>query len=364
MASHYEESMQRDIERIRGKVASMAALVEQALTAVLRAFVTRNRQLAYTVILRDRRVDELEKEIDRLCLEFFVRQQPAAKHLRFAYTAIKINQELERIGDYAESIARQVLKLSNVGGGVPVGRFEEIAQRSIPMLHAAVQSFLDEDPDLALRTIPVEDEVDGLKSSINAELFKLQQNGAIPPKALTPLMTVARRFERVSDQAQNICEDVVYMITGEYTKHLGGDVWRMVFVDDNNCASQMAEAIGNSLNQPQFVFSGAGLASDGIDPAMSEFLRRKGLDISRAIPRLVEHVPNVEFAQILVALTPEARHAFPLARKAVRLDWAEEVGPCPVDSAADQEAAFEATYRVLHQNISDVCQAVLADHIQ
>src|SRR6185369_12974081 len=92
------------------KVSEMGGLAEQALRDCLSALRNRNRQLAYTVILRDSRIDELEKEVDRLCLEFLVRQQPVAGPLRFAYSTIRINLELERVGDYAESIARQVLK--------------------------------------------------------------------------------------------------------------------------------------------------------------------------------------------------------------------------------------------------------------
>ena len=107
--THYEETLQRDIERIRAKVRQMGSLAEAALKTSMRALVERNRQTAYSVIVRDQRIDELEKEIDRLCLEFIVRQQPVAGTLRFAYAAIKINSELERVGDYAESIARQVV---------------------------------------------------------------------------------------------------------------------------------------------------------------------------------------------------------------------------------------------------------------
>src|SRR5216110_1350789 len=105
MRSHYEETLQRDIKAIQAKLTKMAQLDERALRDSLKALVERNRQLAYAVILRDQYIDELEKEIDRLCLEFLVRQQPAGAHLRFAYATIKINLELERIGDYAESIA-------------------------------------------------------------------------------------------------------------------------------------------------------------------------------------------------------------------------------------------------------------------
>ena len=250
MATHYEESLQRDIDRIRGKVKEMATLVESALDACLRALIERNRQMAYSIILRDQRIDALEKEIDRLCLEFIVRQQPVAKHLRFAYVTIKINQEVERIGDYAESIARQILKMTNLDCPIPLDRYRQIAGLSIPMLRDAVHAYLTENTELALKTQVVEEEVDGLKSVINAELFQLRQADKIPLEALTPLMTIARRFERVSDQARNICEETLYMISGEYQKHAGGDTWRVLFIDEHNaCRSQMAEGIASAMNQ-------------------------------------------------------------------------------------------------------------------
>src|ERR1041384_5076672 len=110
--SHLERSLQRDIDRIRSKILDMSARGEWALKTSLRALRENNRQLAYAVILRDQRIDELEKEVDRLCLEFLVRQQPVAGPLRLAYATIRINLELERVGDYAEGIARQILKLT------------------------------------------------------------------------------------------------------------------------------------------------------------------------------------------------------------------------------------------------------------
>src|SRR5947209_13966258 len=148
MRSHYEETLQRDIKAIQAKVTKMAQLDERALRDSLKALVERNRVLAYAVILRDQYIDELEKEVDRLCLEFLVRQQPAGAHLRFAYAAIKINLELERIGDYAESIARQVLKISNLQPQPSYEKYVAIANLSIPMLQQAVQSFVDQNPDL------------------------------------------------------------------------------------------------------------------------------------------------------------------------------------------------------------------------
>ena len=105
--THFEETLQRDIGLVRAKVKEMAVLSERALRASLQALVQRNRQLAYGVILRDQYIDELETDLNRLCLEFLVRHQPVAGHLRFVFTAVQINKELERIGDYAESVARR-----------------------------------------------------------------------------------------------------------------------------------------------------------------------------------------------------------------------------------------------------------------
>src|SRR5687768_636673 len=158
MNTHYEETLQRDIDRIRRKVTDMAGLAEGALRSCLQALADRNRQLTYSVILRDQRIDELEKEIDRLCLEFIVRQQPVAGTLRFAYATIKINSELERVGDYAESIARHVLALLDMTDvEVPIERFAEIANLAIPMLHDAVQAFVRGDTDLARKAMETED---------------------------------------------------------------------------------------------------------------------------------------------------------------------------------------------------------------
>src|SRR6185436_1510419 len=110
-------------------------------------------------------------ELDRLCLEFLIRQQPVARHLRFAYITIKVNLELERIGDYAESIARQVLKLSKQEAAVPMERYQQLAAIAIPMLRDSVKAFIAGDVVLARDVISREAETDALRSQINADVF-------------------------------------------------------------------------------------------------------------------------------------------------------------------------------------------------
>src|SRR5688572_1506873 len=299
MTTHLEATLQRDIDVIRGKIQDMARRGEHALTTCLKALQESNRQLAYSVILRDRHIDELEKQVDRLCLEFIIRQQPVAGHLRFVYSTIKINAELERIGDYAESIARQILKLAKYDLKAFHPQFVEIANLSIPMLHTAVRAFIEQNADLARKTMTIEDEVDVLRHKINAALLKAHAENKIPLEALTPLMTIARRLERVSDQAKNICEEVLYVCTGESYKHQGAEMTRVLFVDDtNSCRSQMAEAIANSLNQPNVLFTSAGLEPKPVDAGTVKYLKEKGIDVSRQTSKSVQQVPNLEHYQV------------------------------------------------------------------
>ncbi len=359
--THLEQHLQREIDLIRGKIVTMSQLAERALWDSLRALVERNLTLAYSVILRDQFIDELEKEIDRLCLEFLVRQQPAAGHLRFAYATIKINLELERIGDYAESIARQVLKVSSLPSQPNFERFVALAEVSIPMLSHAIKAFVEQDSDLARRTMLEEEKSDALRTQIDAELIKWEQTGAIPLTALTPLMTIARRYERVADQAKNICEETLYTCTGEYMKHKGTEVMRILFVDENNsCRSQMAEAVANSLNQPGFVFTSAGLEARVADWRTVEFMKEKGMDISRQTSKSVSQIPNLEHYQVVIALAKAAQRVFPPPpTKTVGLDWNVEDPSRLPGSLSDVRSAYEETFHYINTHVRELVHALV-----
>lgn len=352
--------MQRDVALIRRKVLEMGGLGEKALRDCVKALTDRNRSLAYAVILRDQYVDEREKELDRLCLEFLVRQQPVAGLLRFAYATIKINLELERVGDYAESIARQTLKLLDLDAPIPRDRLVEIADLSIPMLHQAVQAFVEQDVDLARRTVATEEAVDALKSKLNQDLVILFREDHLPFEALNPLLMIARRLERVSDQARNICMEALYLCTGEFAKHPGADVFRVLFVDeDNACLSPMAEAIARTLGQPQFVFASAGLEPRPVDPATLAFLREKGLDLSRVAPRAINQVPDLDQFHVIVALAAAAKRAFPQRpRKVVYLDWSLKNPAQASGSPAEVRAAYDAAYESIRGRLQDLLAAI------
>jgi arsenate reductase len=126
----------------------------------------------------------------------------------------------------------------------------------------------------------------------------------------------------------------------------------------------MAEAIANSLNQPNFIFASAGLEPTAIDPRTIEFLKEKGLDVSKQSSKALDQIPNLDHYQIIVALTPEAKKAFPVGpTKIVCLDWSVDDPSKAQGSPAEITAAYESTYQFLHAHIQDVVEAVLGDKI-
>ena len=358
--SHLEESLQRDIDLLQGKVKELAGLAESALKLSLQALVEGNRRLAYSIILRDQHIDELETEIDRICLEFLVRHQPAGTHLRLVFATIQINKQLERIGDYAESIARQVLVVSELEPAPAYDRFIELGDLALHMVRNAAQSYLSQDADLAQRTISIEERANALRNTINAELADMRQQNRLPAEALNPLTTVARRLERAADQAKNICEDVLYLCTGEFIKHKKADGFRILFLDTTNaCLGQMAEGLGKKLGLPRVVFTSAGRVPQLIDPRAIEFMASRGVDISRQASKSLEQVPNWEDYQVIIALGKRALEGLSLrSSKPILLTWsipdpAEVGGPPEVSNAA-----FENAFQALESNLKELAAAL------
>lgn len=360
-APHREASVLRDTQRIATCIGEMGTRAEHALRDAMRALRERDQQLAYAVIIRDRAIDLLEKTTARLCLEFLVRQQPAGAPLRFAYAAIKINTELERVGDYAESVAHQAAKLAAVDANLPLDRFEHITGLVLPMLRDAVRAFLTQDSTLARATIPTEDTVDQLKSRLRRDLMQMFKDNRLPFEALDPCLTITRRLERVSDQARNICVETLYLCTGEFAQHPDSDKFRILFLDRYNAgASLMAESIAQSFGQPRFVFGSAGLEPQPVPAVVAEFMRQRGFDLSRRAAKALNEVPQLDLYHVVAVLDPEAKRLFPRqARKTIFLDWPVE-DPAAVNGPPDLvRATCERAYAALDQHLRALLPAIL-----
>jgi protein-tyrosine-phosphatase len=241
----------------------------------------------------------------------------------------------------------------------------EMADRAIPMLHDAVEAFVGQDAEAAEKAMEAEPAVDALKRKFNAELVDLVREQKVPPEGIAPLMTIGRRFERVADQARNVCMEVLYLCTGELAKHPDAETIRILFVDEHNsCRSQIAEAVANSLDQPGFAFASAGLEPDTIDEKTLDLLKRKKLDVTHLAPKHIYQVPDLDRFQVTVGLAERVKEAFPRTpRKMVYLDWSLE-DPSQAKGAGDEvSAAYEAAFEFLSSHIRELIEAVLGSRL-
>jgi phosphate transport system protein len=342
----------------------MAELTVRSLRDCILALQKKDRELAYAIILRDQRIDAMEKEIDHLCLEFILRHQPAASHLRFIYGALQTNFELERVGDYAESIARQIIKLADIKGEIPVGLFTEIASTSVSMLRDAVTAFVGKDADLATVTAITEERVDALRNQVNGELLRMLERKQIPLEALTPLMTISRRFERVSDQAKSICQETIYFCTGEYAKHQDGQVYRVFFVDEHGTVSWIAETIGTGLKRPEFIFASASVDPRPIPEEAVRYVREQGFKPSAAESKPLRDETALEQYHVVVTLSKTDKAMLPApTRKSAQFAWTIPDPSATAGSAVEVRAAYDEAYTGLSGRISGLVEAILGEEL-
>jgi arsenate reductase len=231
------------------------------------------------------------------------------------------------------------------------------------MLHDAIEAFVKQDAELATKAMEAEPAVDALKRKFNAEVVALAREQKIPPEGIAPLQTIGRRFERVADQARNVCMEVLYMCTGELAKHPDADTIRILFVDEHNsCRSQIAEAIAHSLDLEGFAFASAGLEPGDLDPGTLKLLKDKGLDVSHLAPKYVYQVPDLDKFQVTVGLAERVKEAFPRTpRKMVYVDWSLDDPSQAGGSPEEVKAAYESAYEFLSSHIRELIEAVLGN---
>ena len=325
MTSHLEEKLQNDIHRIRDRVREMADLALRGLEDSVRALSTGDTKLAYAAILRDSRVDDLESLVDAMCVEFIVRHIPVATHLRFVHSVAKIVSELERVGDYAESINRQAILLSRTEKHNKFETFEKIAGVAVDMMRQAVRSFLDEDLDLAKRTIALESRANALHHEIYQDLVAEIPVSSDELSRLFSLLSVANRYERVADQAVNICEEVYYMLTGESVKHQSKGAASILFLSSGTSSlASIAEAIASSVAGNQFMFAAATIGPGSPDAPLLDFLAKRGINLSGRVATPLASMGPLGNYRILVAVDREAAKAVAqqtLGFRTVVVDW-------------------------------------------
>ncbi len=207
----FEEKM----NNLFDKLQQMGSLVEESIARSVDALKTQNLELAQVVIDGDDLIDDLEVEIEEKCLEVIATQQPMAKDLRRVATLFKMINDLERMADYATSIAKITLRIADQPLIKPLVDIPRMAALSQKMVKQALDAYVSEDIDLAAAVGKDDDEVDELFGQIFRELLTIMMENPKTITQATHLLFVGRWLERISDHATNIAEEVIFLVTGE-----------------------------------------------------------------------------------------------------------------------------------------------------
>jgi phosphate transport system protein len=208
-----------ELEELNNKLLEMAGLVESAINRSVRSLVDQNRVLAEQVIRDEPKINSMEMEIDGMVTRLLALRQPVAKDLRFLTSALKINTDLERMGDLAQHIAERSLSLMHHPLVKPMVDIPNMATLVQSMLLKCLDAFVQGDEALARSVLLADDEVDRLRDAVYAELLATMQRDPTVVSAAVDLIFVARNLERIGDHATNIAEDVVFLIKGVDVRH-------------------------------------------------------------------------------------------------------------------------------------------------
>jgi len=208
-----------ELDELSNKLLEMAGLVETAISRSVRSLVDQNRELAEQVIRDEPRINKMEMEIDGMVTRLLALRQPVAKDLRFLTAALKINTDLERMGDLAQHIAERSISLMHHPLVKPMVDIPNMATLVQSMLLRTLDAFVHGDEALARSVLLSDDEVDKLRDAVYSSLLETMQldPGIVP--AAVDLIFVARNLERIGDHATNIAEDVVFLVKGVDVRH-------------------------------------------------------------------------------------------------------------------------------------------------
>lgn len=215
MSAHLQSS----IQQLKKKILTLGGYVEENVGLAVRAIEQRDCGLAEQVIANDDRIDQMEVEVEEEGLKMLALYQPVAVDLRFIVVVIKINNELERIGDVAVNIAERALFLANEASTERFFNFTPMADRTKAMLKESLDALVNMDPALAKRVCKADDEVDAMNRDVYQRVNDGVKEHPEMVDALVHILGVSRHLERIADLATNIAEDVVYMVTGEIVRH-------------------------------------------------------------------------------------------------------------------------------------------------
>jgi phosphate transport system protein len=212
----------QELDELKHRILAMAGMCEQAIDLAVQAFTQRDPVLCQRVIANESAINRAEREVDEFAIDLLAMQQPMAIDLRFILAVIKINADLERVGDQAVNIVQRVMNMIELpASDLPVD-IPAMATRVRTMVREALRAFIEGDTELAKHVLEADDEVDRINREAFANLSEaMRTNPEVAVQALD-VLSIARNLERVADHATNIAEDVIFWIRGADVRHGAG----------------------------------------------------------------------------------------------------------------------------------------------
>lgn len=211
--------LEEEISKLKKMLFEMAASVEEMIAKSIKALKDRNMIMAEEVIKGDQKINEMEVEIDNQCIRILALYHPEAADLRTVSMIMKINNDLERIGDHAVNIAEKTIYLADKPPVKPLIDIPKMADKAIQMLQESLDAFVNKDAELAVEVCKKDDDVDELEPQIVRELVTYMISDPQTIDRSLALILIAREIERVADLATNIAEDTYYIASGKMLKH-------------------------------------------------------------------------------------------------------------------------------------------------
>lgn len=214
--------LQRDLEKLHLQLLNLFGVIEQMIDHAARALCERRADLVESITVTDRQVNEADVMIEEDCLKILALHQPVAADLRRIACVLKVNSDLERIGDLAKNIAERAQSLAEFPYFPIPDQLGEMVRQAVMMVRMAIDSFVNSDTALAKKVIQYDSAVDNNNRLIIAELKELMKSDRALVEPALHCFSASRHIERIADHAENIAEDVVYLVDGDIVRHKHG----------------------------------------------------------------------------------------------------------------------------------------------
>lgn len=211
--------LQEEINNLKKSLLQMASMVEEMIVKSVKSLKEKNTPLAEEIIRNDDVINRMEIDIDNLCIKILALYHPEAEDLRTVTMIMKINNDLERIGDHAVNIAERAIYLSDKPPVKPLIDIPRMVEKATEMLRESLEAFVNKNAELAVEVCKKDDEVDYLENQIMRELITYMMEDPSTIDRSLRLILIARDLERVADLATNIAEDAFYIASGQILKH-------------------------------------------------------------------------------------------------------------------------------------------------